>query len=360
MNTRQSHPLIPREQTYVLDRKIVSIHSTDRDIKKWPYANHFEISLPETLSNVQSMRLVEIALPKSYVFSNEYQNTKLSFRLDMSANGCCANEYTITIPDGTYTPEQLTRTITYLMNEEVQDCSSCGCGRFVCAYNSVSNTFWFGNTKCKFSLLFNTKHQYTCLFPGQPDVFNHRARWGLPAYLGYDKRIYNSTLASNSGAATFDYEPSGNKLWITGANAQIVNIYIYCNICNLDIYGEEAIYMEIDRYNSMDELEPYSENSSGWFNNDYNGKVNSAFAKIPVTRNSFSQVYDSQNGLLTNISHYNPPIENISRLRFKFRYHDGRLVDFKCLPLSFSLEFNMLKDEQLRAAIVRVPPLYHL
>ena len=54
------------------------------------------------------------------------------------------------------------------------------------------------------------------------------------------------------------------------------------------------------------------------------------------------------------------PIERIDRLRFRFRYHDGRLVDFKCLPFSFTLEFNMLRDEQLRSYLVRVPPLYCL
>ena len=32
----QTHPLIPREQNYVLDRKIITIHSNDRDISKWP------------------------------------------------------------------------------------------------------------------------------------------------------------------------------------------------------------------------------------------------------------------------------------------------------------------------------------
>ena len=43
-------------------------------------ANHFEIDLPETLTNVQSMRLVEIELPANqYVFSNNHQNTKLEF-----------------------------------------------------------------------------------------------------------------------------------------------------------------------------------------------------------------------------------------------------------------------------------------
>ena len=33
---QQNHPLIPRGQKYILNRKLVSIHSYDRDIKKWP------------------------------------------------------------------------------------------------------------------------------------------------------------------------------------------------------------------------------------------------------------------------------------------------------------------------------------
>ena len=90
-------------------------------------------------------------------------------------------------------------------------------------------------------------------------------------------------------------------------------------------------------------------------------KVKCAFAKIPVRCLPYSQMFDSTRAFIANISHYNPPIERIDRLRFKFRYHDGRLVDFKCLPFTFTLEFNMLRDEQLRAnMLVRVPPLYCL
>jgi len=124
--------------------------------------------------------------------------------------------------------------------------------------------------------------------------------------------------------------------------------------------GEDIIYMEVDKYNSMDELEPYSENTSGLYNNDYNGKVNSAFAKIPLPCPAFSQQFDSRNSALMNVSHYEPPLERLTRLKFKFRYHDGRLVKFKCLPLSFTIEFNMLRDEQMRARNVRIPGLYRL
>ena len=53
-----------------------------------------------------------------------------------------------------------------------------------------------------------------------------------------------------------------------------------------------------------------------------------------------------------------PPISRIDRLVFKFRYHNGRLVDFKKLPFCFTLELNMLKDEQHKEKEIRVPPFF--
>ena len=74
-NLGSSKPLINREQTYYLDRKLLTVHSEDRDITKWPNSNTFEIVLPETLTLVQSMRLIQATMPaKFFVFSNDYQN----------------------------------------------------------------------------------------------------------------------------------------------------------------------------------------------------------------------------------------------------------------------------------------------
>ena len=39
-NTFTEHPLIAREQTFCLDRKLVTIHSEDRDIIKYPNSNY--------------------------------------------------------------------------------------------------------------------------------------------------------------------------------------------------------------------------------------------------------------------------------------------------------------------------------
>jgi len=89
-------------------------------------------------------------------------------------------------------------------------------------------------------------------------------------------------------------------------------------------------------------------------------RTNGSFAKIPLKQLPFGQETGSRNNFVLNVFHTDPPIKKIDRLKFKFRYHDGRLVDFKNLPFSFTLEFNMLKDEQLLGRSVRVPTLYNL
>ena len=116
----------------------------------------------------------------------------------------------------------------------------------------------------------------------------------------------------------------------------------------------------MDRYNNIDEIYPYSERTGHLYNNDLGHRVNGSFAKIPLSTNNFTQANGVKNSMIINIFHSDPPIQRIDRLKLKFRYHDGRLVDFKNLPISLTFEFNMLKDEQTRGKIVRIPHLYGL
>ena len=114
-----SHPFVDREQTYFLDRKLISIHSNDRDINKWPNASNFEIELPENLINVYSLRLLNTSIPNNfYTFSNSYQNTKIiiSIQPDISGGGTeqanisgyyTSNTTEVTISEGYYTPKLL-------------------------------------------------------------------------------------------------------------------------------------------------------------------------------------------------------------------------------------------------------------
>ena len=515
-----SQPLIKPENTFVLDRKLISIHSVDRDHQKWPNSNQFGIDLGVAFSNVQSMRLVNFAVPtNNYTFSTAYQNTKMSFTYtvyyplkfidfngatgwnnmkatlealfgssfaapgdvtfeywsDSSIGGAdewtelpwtgssppsvgsigpgispnfftgygrikwTPSEFSITIPEGSYSPTKLTETIESLMNKAVYNASSqkkyyflpgpptgsittpanltvnpetvtsqnasewyssldTGIQPFVVHYNSVRNRILFGTRRGSFSLLFAKQEIYDPTCDVNKAIFHQYTKWGLPSYLGFDKKTYTGDIVDidsdayqkSIGGLYLPFE--SNNPWLTGDNRIIdlsangsavppwsnvtVKDVIFGDMSNntnignlvswlssdfnLDINGEDAIYMEIDRYNSIDEIYPYSERTGHLYNNDLGHRVNGSFAKIPLTHLPFGQEMGSRNNFVLNVFHSDPPIQRIDRLKFTFRFHDGRLVDFKNLPFSFTLEFNMLKDEQTRGKHVRVPPLYNL
>jgi hypothetical protein len=349
-NLGNHKPLINRDQTYVLDRKLVTIHSEDRDISKWKFSNQFEIVLPESINNVQSLRLIEVSMPANlYTFSNKYQNTKLV----ITVGGV---QETIEIDEGFYTPDQLANELTNKINE------AFGITSFNVFYNSVTQKFWFGNT-VEFSLNFKEPIFYDfsnneCV---PPIVFNQYTNWGLPSYLGFEKKNYTHTTVTSH---TFDYLPVPDNIWTNSAGDPITKLVeAPSTVC---IMGDRCLYMDVDKYNTMDELYPYTESiidtstvpKSNYNFSTYSGKVNSAFAKIPINAQYDKLFFDSRTLFLNNFAHYEPPIERIAKLKFTFRFHDGRLVDFHDCPFDFTLEFNCLKNEIGKVYNVRVPHTY--
>jgi len=539
--TQTSHPLIKSEQTYVLDRKLISIHSGDRDFNKWPNSNEFGVDLGVNFNNVQSMRLVNFAIPVNhYTFSDSYQNTKLSFTYSLNypiyltnfhsakfhyvsfnlfrnilkilfydsilpiqfskkspnviiqywdgtiwktlsdnsiikATAITMNTvapgnigkyrlvwtqtFTITIPEGAYSPDNLCTTIESLMNQQIYNVSSQtnlsggtfdflpgttstgptggqttftdvssvvfspsdsfsfwnpskgrGITPFVVHYNNVTNKVLFGCKQGTFTLNFKEKESYESKCNNSKIIFNQYTKWGLGAYLGFKKKNYTSvikdvTLDLSGGIGSYQstvqkgitlphemptpwLEGNAASLDISGTSTndplvdgwgittevgqvllgntkstedQIKNLVSTIEAeYNLDVHGEDALYMEIDKYNNIDEIYPYSERTGHMYNNDLAPRTNGSFARIPLSHLPFGQEMGSRNNFVLNVFHTDPPIKKINRLKFKFRFHDGRLVDFKNLPFSFTLEFNMLKDEQDRVKRIRVPPLYNL
>lgn len=364
-NVGNSRPLIPREHTYLLDRKLVTIHSEDRDIRQWPRSNHFEVTLPAVMENVESMRLVHCNIPSAYrTFSNDYQNTKLSFSVDISGQ---IIPFTITIQDGFYCPEELANEIQERMNDAVTNLIIANGGTYNYQfmrvyYDSVGQRYWFGNLVDKFWLEFAKRETYTLGNCEQPNMWEKYTKWGLPAYLGFERIRYTSEPAINaSGNAVsikFAYLGS-NSNWITPNNASQPVYYLQAPLPPY-LLGERSIYMEVKKYNSYNELSPYSERTNNTYNNDYNGIVNSAFAKIPVQSKPLGEFNDSINGFLTNVKVFDVPEEKIAKLEFKFRYHDGRLVEFDNIPFNFTIEFNQLRNEIGRVYSVRIPNAYNL
>jgi len=339
----QSKPLITREQNYVLDRKLLTVHSEDRDTTKWPNSNTFEIILPEPILNIQSMRLVQATMPgQFYTFSNDYQNTKLSFTVN-------SQTYTIAIQDGYYTPDQMSLELTNDMNQ------ACGSdASFNVFYDQVGQKFWFGHTDASFNLNFCNQMTYDFTNCEQPLVWNNNVKWGLPYYLGFQKVCYTSTR--DLSGLSFNYSCPNNT---TATNVIDITNYIAAPL-SFNLSGETCIYLEVDKYNSYDELYPYNQSSRQNFdNNAYSGKTNSAFAKIPI-KTQEGNSFDSRTFYLHNLVQYDPPIERIARLKFKLRFHDGRLVNFQNYLFDFTVEFNSLRNELEKKYNIRIPATYIL
>jgi hypothetical protein len=348
-NLGVSKPLINREQNYVLDRRLLTIHSVDRDITKWQHSNNFEIMLPETMYNVQSLRLVQSSFPgQYYVFSNNYQNTRFWFSTEDHTEPMLL----LPIQDGLYTPNQLALEIANKMNETWKlNNHQLTNGVFNVFYNEVSQKYFIGNTNSSFSLHFDKQVIYDNVNCQNPTMWYYYANWGLPYYLGFEKKQYDSI----DNTPPVDYLENCS---CPDPNAPDIIYYVEAPF-TATISGEKCIYMEVDKYNSYDELYPYNKSSCQMYdNNAYNGKVNSAFAKIPI-KGAYTE-QDSRCLLLQNIVEYDPPIERIVRLNFKFRFHDGRLVDFQNNNFDFTIEFNCLKNEIHKKYNVRIPVTYIL
>ena len=314
----QTHPLIPREQDYLVDQKLISIHSEDRDVAMWPNSNHFEVILPQAFENVVSIRLLNTDFPVNlYVFSYVKQNTKLLITIGGSS-------YTITITSGTYTPTQLA--------EELQGQILATTGSTVnVIYDPVRDKLWFESSSI-FSLNFDVEIPYE-MGCETKSIFDRPLKWGLGDYIGFKKLQYVATQA----ASTINF------FYMTATSIPAANWYIEApmSIC---INGNSQVYMEIDKYNFMDELDPFVTNTTALYQNKYTARVNSAFAKIPINILSTLTSSSYQDGL-NGISSFYPPLKRIQKLKFKFRYHDKRLVDFQECNFNFTLQISALKNE---------------
>jgi hypothetical protein len=414
---KQDHPLIPREQTFSVNRKLITVHSEDRDINKWPNANHFELQLPQTYTNVETIALVEYSFPTYYyTFSNESQNTQITFIVTISGHGHgTTSPITITISPGFYSHTQLAAEMQNQLNLAVRaSTSQTNYDNFRVFYDEVRQRFLFGNKTDPFTLYYNEPYappkgtdvqnyrtyansykSEPCYAPCistsaaavaasvQPSAairWNQYTNWGLGYNLGFVKCLPNecgnpndvvnankatATAVTSSQRVNYVINPNSSTSpyptgyeWLTVTGTGYV--LIPPNPPSLNGYSD--MYMEIDKYNYLDEMQPYSTHTTNTRNNDYNGIVNSAFAKIPLRTkptkivSALEYMYgDEPQDTSQGFSTFFPPLDKLSKLKFKFRYHDGSLVDFGGQNFSFTIALYMYRDEIARSKQLRSP-----
>ena len=277
----------------------------------------------------------------------------------------------------------------------------------VVTYNALTNNMLMGASEG--TLIFKAGEEIPYTFEKcSPNklMWNQYTKWGLPNYMGFNKATYDSFdidldniplqavtdppmidvcgnlitnhfISSLNGLIVYS---NANTNWITASGPGVIPFYkqslpplgnlnlvisypnrivsILNSPNNVNLMGEDCIYMEMEKFNNINEIYPFSERTNTMYNCDYGHKSDAAFAIIPLTQTPFGTELGNRTSINTNVFMSEPPIKNVNRLEFKFRYHDGRLVDFKNLPFSFVLEFNMLREEQARDKVIRIPHLY--
>jgi hypothetical protein len=297
-------------------------------------------------------------------------------------------KFIIIIEQGFYNPTQLVTELQNKFNKVVSEIIELylgrhhplqipafvkggGYSRFVIVYNLVSQKIWFGNQADTFELLneeifldnSRVNEKTLCKKNQVPDFSN----WGLPANLGLTRcnvtsqkplvtdeacsKIDNNEYLVCKNFVRFYYgdvvTDGDNGLWLvppyefgstTNKLRGAVVQFIVCPY-KINIFGPAYIYMEISKYNCIDETQPYNISKFTLTTNETNGIVNSAFAKIPIVSTPLSQYYD---GPANSYKFFNPPVERIRRLKFRLRYHNGDLVNFGVFEYTFTLEFTTL------------------
>lgn len=395
-NTSTSHPLIPNSNDYIVYKKYVSIHSEDRDILKYPNSNHFEIEMPEDITNIYSLRLINWTFPANYnSFSIANANVIMYFRITKPYNPgenmvfnpleqaifTCLFEssekiFAIEIQEGFYNPTQMVtelqnkfnfavtqRIKVYLSANSLNDLllefdDQGGYTKFVIVYNEVSNKIWHGNRSDEFvlaneavSLVDTLADNLFCASKASLPEFEF---WGLPSNLGLSR--CNTTAVSVKDSVTGepftprffygDVNGGDNGYWlipIPGLTNSVV--YFIEPPYKINLMGPAYFYMELAGNNCIDETSPFTVNKFTLSTNITNGITNSAFAKIGIPTTPISQWFDRDS---LPYKMYWPPADRMRKLTVKFRYHNGQAVNFGAFPYSFEIEFTTLIPNQSR------------
>jgi hypothetical protein len=300
-NTTQFHngvpfqPSTPRKVWRKIKKTIV-VSSRDRIFKAGSSPGDYTITLPAVYQNIYAATLKTIEIPFSfYTFSSCIGNTTINV-----TSG--ANTSNIQIANGNYLITDLTNEFQDELNSAFTSTS------FTCVYSSNTNKISIRSpTSFSLNISSSAPANVNC---GLATNFAYSTEQNLAYFLGFSQNTHTASLSNGNYVLTGDF----------AANACPMTFFL----------------MEIDLLNKIDETA---------LDNKKSGRVNGAFATIPIDVNSGDYIYILDTGTnQLNRTVYNPPINKLSTLHVKFRDHEGRTLDFNGIEHSFTLELELLDN----------------
>jgi len=385
-----SFPLIPNQNTYYVQDKLLYINSEDRNIIKYPNPSTFEILLPTDIVNVATIQLKNWMIPTVFdTFSAKNNNLQLEFTVNNVTVGKAFTNTTfseipkpsdinykfiITISPGNYGPQELANEIQNRMNVAVSNYLQDEYTFFKIIWNTVTRKFLFVNTVHSFelnndSLLYDAQNLIGDIFNpcSNEKLYHSFSYYGLPAYLGFKPILETSTICTDKNELIMMYNSFGglpqlsfDQNFYTGVDSSGNSKDIYTNInfiipkFSYTLLRTPEIFLDIQTFNCVDETKPYTNNRFTQTTNQGNGSMNSFLGKIPMiaTSNSFSS--SNGGGDYQAKTNFNPPLEKVRKFIIAMRNHDGGLVDFGFNNWSITLNLESYIPTQ-NVKIIKTP-----
>jgi hypothetical protein len=157
------------------------------------------------------------------------------------------------------------------------------------------------------------------------------------------------TLTSNHGVVTITANTGGDTIQITGGTLASYLGFTAPTAAAISITGTcpanprpvSYLLMEIDLLNQVDETQLL--NTPGGAQRK-SGSTDSVFTKIDLIGAKGDYIYLSEKSFSFSKTICNPPLGKLQSLHVKFRTHDGRVVDFCGVPVSFTLQLELLDN----------------
>lgn len=294
-------------------KKTILIDSRDRDPRFTQ--SKYTVKLPRVYENVYSVSLRSAEIPYTwYNFSQPLGNASFVITVTQTAVPTPITTInTIVIPDGNYSCDSFPCVIQNALNTVYPS-------EFVVTYDSSTNRLTIQtaatSTITSFTLLFNPtddiQKQSFCNNNFVGLVTPTSTWWGLGFFMGFYRKDYISVTNTTTGVSSVTSDFS------------------------VELYPFKYIIMELDYMNKQDET---------LIDGRLSGRIDGCFAKIPTMTCPCEPIFYREFGCCNlNESIMSPPISQLSQLSIKWRFHDGRPIDFNNADHSFMLDIVTLEN----------------
>ena len=306
--------------------------------------NNFTINLSSAFNNVIKISMESFSFTNSiYTFSTARKNNYFEILYDVGTPP--GGKGNITIPDGTYTAEQL---VTYL-NKKTKDINH----NFNVRYSTITGKLFFYDVTLKsFTLIFGSNTNTDISQDGHAKLntnIEKNAGWAM----GFKRSYYISTTETNISKTLNPgergYAPDDDKIIILNDTES----YVPAATINLNTSPNQNHYVEAESIYNKDScktlflvVDDFNYNNYNNHYNTFDGEMVSSniLAKIQLKNNqsdNFSYIHDTMGDLEYRVRVFLGPVR-IERLHIKLIDAEGEPVDIHETDYNLSLRFDTL------------------